>query len=104
MDPDLESLIHLYDWEDAVYDLPFYVPRETDEKGRPHFKMTLTYQRMLVVQCLLTRRQSHFPNEIRTLLPYCKGEEGPLKVIKEEALKQAGCQTFDADFQFHLQN
>lgn len=97
VDPSHERLIHLYDWEDGFYDLPFIIPRPMkDEKGRYHFKVTLTYQRMLIVECMLARGQCQCPEEIRTLLPYCEGEEGPLKVINGDTLKQAGIQTFQA--------
>lgn len=98
VDPGHERLIHMYDWEDATYDLPFIIPRPMkDEKGRYHFIVTLTYQRMLIVQCMLAPGQCQCSEEIRTLLPYCEGGEGPFKLINGETLKQAGIETFQAD-------
>lgn len=103
-DPGPRRLIYTYDWEEeeegASRDLlPFLESRRLrDEEGRIHFKVTLTYGRMLVVECLLPRGQSRCPDEVFSLVPRFEGEGGgPLKMIDgETTIKEAGFQTFEA--------
>lgn len=90
-------LLYFYDWDNAAYDLPFFEPRRMhDERGRPHYKVTLTYHRTLVVECLLRRGECLCEKPIISLLPYWPAEDPGdlLTLINGATVPLAGSQTF----------
>lgn len=94
-----QSPMRFYDWDDSLYELPFYEPRSMkDGSGRKHFKVALTFQRKLVVECLLAKGQCFCEKPIITLLPFCQGnsQREQLKVLNGETIPLAACQTFQA--------
>lgn len=90
VEPGAKKLVGMYDWEDSVYDLPFFEPgRMNDGKEQPHFEVTLRDQRALIVKCLLPEEECDCPKREFDLFPYCTEEEGPLKVITGKRLQKA---------------